>query len=92
MSSATSLYEYPHCGRADCACDHERPCRAGWIDTVLTVNDRITEGAKPCPVCRPGRLATTEENGESKFGRARWQDRLRGSSARADANQSPDNW
>lgn len=90
--TATSLYEYPHCGRADCPCAHEPPCRAGWIDTVVEAHGRITQGAKPCPACRPARLGAPEENTDPTFGRARWLDRLRGTSARADANQSPDNW
>lgn len=88
MSTAVSLYEYPHCGRGDCPCPHEMPCRAGWIDTVVTANDRITAGAKPCPTCRPARQPTSDELGDARYGRARWQDRLRAPSR----DQSDEDW
>ena len=92
MTSAVSIFDFPHCGRPDCPCAHEIPCRAGWIDTVVTANDRITEGAAPCPVCRPARLPADEELADPRYGRARWFHRLRGTNSRTIANQSDEDW
>jgi len=84
--------EFPHCGRRECPCPHQKPCVAGYIWTVLIKDGREYDAVRPCPRCQPARQSTLAEKTAGLGGRRQWLARLRTLNAKNAKNSSSDEW